>query len=743
MGRTGWVVLVMLAAACGRNRLQPPDALEHVQQLDLGAVPLPATGQGELALRNTGADALIVEAEVTGPDFAVSPEPLTLTPGATALLPVRFTPTALGVRTATLTLRGAWGQASVALRGRGTGPQVSVQPVLSFGTVPVVDARPRATSQASLTFRNLGTAGSVLRLDPARWAGDELCVGTFTTAGVCQPLPAREVFVGEPLEVPVSLRATSPGVGRWVVRWTTDDPLRGEVAVEVVALVEAAAPCRLSALASPVVLVNARGSVTMRHDGPGPCFIEGLSLTATPTGTLRLEGTPPVLPLRLLPGGSFTVAVALERLAPLASVGVLRVTGAGAPPLEVPLEVAQPGSPCLVVAPGQVDFGTQVRTCSTMPATVVLYNLCPLPLVVEDVAVSSAGAPPLPPQCQGPAACPEFFSAWVPGREVVLEPGQHLSLDLHYRPLDLGEDQGVLQVTTRDGRVSIPLAGRGSVPTALQHDTWAVPPVHHQDVLALVDASPSFLPKRAAVRSNLAALLQYWSEDRCLDLRWSLAAAEGAPDASVTLLADDAGVTSFRSQQPGFVARALVAFDSLPVGSETEACFAPAARLLTAPGGAPRPGVGVSVLCISDALEQSPDQGAARQAIATVRGAPPGWAAVVGSASSTCAIEAADEATWGPPWQQVLRVDICGPQWWEAFRPFDARRCGQLHFPLQARPEGLLEVRVDGQLTAPADATGAAVWSYDHTTNAIEFSNDHWVGPGVTVEARYWTGCPG
>jgi hypothetical protein len=251
----------------------------------------------------------------------------------------------------------------------------------------------------------------------------------------------------------------------------------------------------------------------------------------------------------------------------------------------------------------------------------------------------------------------------------------------------------------------------------------------------MVDTSPSFAPRRAAVRANLATWLAQ-SYLRCLDLRWAFAPADGAPDAGVTFALNDAGSAWTSTLDPDFSTRALSAFDALPAGSETEACVGPAAALMQSVP--PRDGGVFGGLCLTDALEQSPTPMAS---LAQLQARLPGPASttwsVVGGFSPGCAVEAQDDGVHGAlvTASNGAKESICAPSWWASFTPLGFPTCGaRSQYFLGSRPTVTsLEVRVDGVLV-PMTA-----WSYDAADNSVRFSSAPPLGSTITV--RYVPTC--
>lgn len=718
-----------LLAACS------PARLEHDDSMVFGDVELGQSRRVALALTNSGAATLALTIEAAG-DFVVEDAPATLGGGQTSILMVRFSPTDLGARTGTLTL----GDANVTLSGRGTGPRFSAAAQVTLPPIVLVTGEPPRASTSKLVVQNAGTAGSTLKLAPPRVDGAELCVGSFV-GSICEAwVPPASLETQTLLEVPLSVLLTTPGARRWSVVFPSNDALRPEVTTEVAVLVEAYEPCVFSAPAE-VVLINSAAALSVTHQGPGTCLVEKVTLESTPAGFLEFV-TGGLLPLRLAPGEKLSRVIRVRPPStPFGLTGKVRVLAAGTAALEVPIRLEPPASQCLVTSPSTLDFGIVRRDCSSPNRNVQLYNACSRPVTVLSVVVASAaGEGPGSPNCPGATPCPEFFLTTGVAPRTVIQPGSStpVMLSLKYRPINHGADTGAVVISTvEEADTVIALQGRGDL-SAQNVDSYRQDALPIIDVLVMVDASPSFVSKRASVRANLTPMLT-WMSSTCFDARWGFAAADGAPGAGVQLLANDAGVRWTSSGDPQFVERALSAFDALPVGSEQEACVGPAADVLQDAGV--RPGSFLSALCVTDALEQSPSPMSSLQAIEAQRtGSRFSWSAVTALSTSTCAVEAADDGVHGGLVNAAYGThqDLCDPAWGLNLVGNPSPVCGyRTTFYLTSRPASPseLELTIDGQPVPAAD------WTLDATSNAVVFAPGKAPTPGQTLEIKYHVAC--
>ena len=715
MRHFGWSLFLVSVAACSSGKL------EHEASVNFGVMAPGSQVTRTLALHNAGSAALTVRATMPIGDFAVTPSTLRLEAGARATLELTLSTTALGPATGVLNLATEDASAQVALSARVEGAQLSANTPVSFGTVPFVAGQAPEVARASLALRNLGTTTSMVRISDVHSNDAALCVGER-----CAGFSPVTLAGGQTLSVPLEWHASGEGPQRFTLTVTSDDPFHPEMTVEALAIAEPVSPCVLTATPTALVLVGDVGQLTLRHAGPGACVIRDVTVASNPTGRLHLVPPERPLPTHLEPGATLSLWVRHDALSMTNLTGSVRVDGVGAPPLEVPVSLSSLTLGSVVLNPSDLDFGVVPIGCGSLSRGISLYNLSAVPLTLTGVELVGASA--------------DFSLMNAPAANTVLTPGQApLVLSVQYRPRVLGQTEAAVVVHTNEADLLIALRGKGD-PAPFNTDTFANPPLARSETLVLVDASPSFLSRRPQVRANVEQLLR--SQDRlCSDSRWSFAPAEGAPSAGLARLANDAGQTTFSSLDPDFVEQALAALDTLPVGSEVEACLGPASQLL----GPADAGVARSVLCITDALDQTADAGGALARIAALGPPTTTWAAAVPTPSSTCTVEAPETFSWATflANNHGASADICDPNWSSGWINFDAVgwNCVRAAYYLTAQPASELEIRSNGQLMPHFDANGTALWSYDPVLNAVRFAPVATPGPGARVEISYSTGC--
>jgi hypothetical protein len=213
----------------------------------------------------------------------------------------------------------------------------------------------------------------------------------------------------------------------------------------------------------------------------------------------------------------------------------------------------------------------------------------------------------------------------------------------------------------------------------------------------------------------------------------AFAPAEGT--GPVTFALNDAGQPWSSSREPRFVENVLSGFDALPVSSEVEACVGPAAALLL--DGGVRAGSHLFGVCLTDALEQSPQPQAALASLASLSdGGSMSWNVVAPKAPG-CGEEALDDGVHASLVGATGRwANLCDPDWDLEFERFG---CAGSFFDgvffLSATPDGPIEVRVDGVLADASD------WAWSPSDNAIRFVPGKWPAGGQTVEVTATAAC--
>lgn len=697
----GWVALASLASltAC-----TPPD-LAHVDALNFFKVEAGTTSRAPFAVVNLGTTAERVELRVmSGADYSVEPDVLEVPAGARAEAIITLKPSTLGIRSGVLRVRSRSSAREVSLRGASVGPKLGIAKTVRLPLAALINGAP-AVVTTHVNLRNVGTLGTLLNLSPPVVDGSELCVGEFV-GETCVPWVPRSIGVEEFELMPLTLRVTEETRSAWTLTVRSNDLLEPERTVEVVADIGRYLPCQLEA-PRVVTVFSTDTPVFVRNVALGPCVIQRVHLDSGPERAIS-ESDDLFFPLELGPGQTMTRLLRMNPALFFFS-GRLIIEPAAGDEVEIELRPPAGSASCTVISPDAIDFGDVTLGCSSRRA-VGLYNLCADPLILQ-------------------GALPVGSEFTVNTNELLVTKERPTLMDVVFAPVSTGPRSVTLDVLTSTGSRPVQLTAN-VIDAPMQIDRFVQPTIPRSDVLFVVDSSPSFAAARARMRNELTVLLTSLGS-HCVDLGVAFAPAEGNPDAGVAFGLNDAGTAWSRRFEPGFINRALSAFDALPVSSEEEACIGPARRMLDA---LPVPDGGVvSGLCITDALEQTPN---AASELNALRARFPGfsWSTVNATSTSSCAVEAADDGVHASLTASTngQTADVCSA-WSAQFIPLVTTPCmTRSTFFLTGVPEGVIEVRVNGvQLSA------GTVWGYSVAQNAVVFAPNAIPPPGSTTEISY------
>jgi hypothetical protein len=269
--------------------------------------------------------------------------------------------------------------------------------------------------------------------------------------------------------------------------------------------------------------------------------------------------------------------------------------------------------------------------------------------------------------------------------------------------------------------------GAGVAPR-VQVDTFQFTQPRRNDVLLVLDDSPSFARQHAHVRDSLEANRRYgWTGTRTRIAVTTTDVSDGGPRGRFRTT--DAGARWAETTQSNF-ARDFDELTALSVtGAEHQSCLEAAARAVTPPwsvdpsanAGFMRPGVPLSILCITDDVDHTSTREAFRSSLLQLDAGLQYW--VVGPIGSQCTVDAVDDGGYLADTSALGggTEDIC--DWYGLYFGFGTRG-PQTNFFLSNTPRtsGSVTVEIDG-LPVPSTSDGGVNWSYDAAANAIRFSD--------------------
>ena len=590
--------------------------------------------------------------------------------------------------------------------------------------------------------------------------------------------------VGETFTVDVTYRPDDDGVDGASIQLLSNDTVTNPAAprsVEVQGLGRDLPPCDFELAPADLRfgIVEKDRAATLEvavrnHRADAECVIRDLRLSpgcdaafSLPAGPVELEVLPPAgelrIPLQFLPTA--------HRAAPYTCEVLFDISNPADPHQVVQARGASTES-CAFFAPPDLDFGTVKPGCAADDRQIVIFNMCPEPLVPADIVMAGGGSG-------------EFFVRSAPVPDSTISPGLPMVFRVAYRPVDEGNDHGGVLVSFVGEAEPhlVTLRGRAAL-DAVQTDTFEQGhgPV---DVLWVMDNSGGLSTPQAGVATNAAAFLQF-AQEQAIDFQIGVTTsglnspcgnpggAGGAEDGRLFPV-DNSRPRILKPTTPDLEAVWAANFH---VGTcHYDEFFMEAAyRALTPPvidhcddPRHPEPNDGncgflrkdadLSIIAVADENDNSPRleefylntflalKGFQADrfrfhAITGARGT--GCSANGGSEAGDRLIDLA-EATEGGSFHSICSGDWDGTMRDVSKAAFGYRSC----FSLKGRPEdtngngsvsdveGELQIRVDGLVSPSTGPQGQARWSYGADRKAVCYEPDFVPEPGRQVEISY------
>ncbi|MBL8913878.1 MAG: choice-of-anchor D domain-containing protein [Archangium sp.] len=398
--------------------------------LALGGRPVGQTSSPvTLVVSNTGSAPLTISGMViAGPnasEFALSMPPMfptTLAVAASLNVGVTVTPSARGMRTATLAITSdaPGSPTNVTLTATGQGPQLQVTPTsLAFGSVNV-----NTTASRTITIENVGE----LQLDLSQYQVTGANAAEFTMVGGPASLPPG--FNGT-LQVDFTPTASGSRVAQLSITSNTlgTNPVVIPFAGSGVAPQASINPPTFD-FGSLSVGASVMQTFVLQNTGTAPLVVAQIG--AMGVGYSGGGGTP----LNLMPGATHNIVVTFAPTMGGTLPGQLVVlsndpAGARTVPL-TGIGIA----PVISVMPAVIDFGGQLAGRTSSPRTVTISNTGTAALTVSAIGLMGGGAPAFDVQ---PGMLPRTVAA-----------GMQFSFPVTMRPIVLGPAMATLQITSND-----------------------------------------------------------------------------------------------------------------------------------------------------------------------------------------------------------------------------------------------------------------------------------------------------
>lgn len=381
-----WLVVGLVgvvASGCGDNGTAPLDATPGSDapcgasltatpsQLDLGTVRVTTSQTGTVAIASSGTCATrSLTLSLTGTnagEFAIASSScagMMLAPGDSCTIDVRFEPTTMGAKSASLMVDGADAPVSVALAAAastGGSALVASPTVIDFGqtAAPGTKQTVTVTNTAGVTTGVLAT--SLAGSNPTSYAiENDTCSGaTLAAAASCSFQIATTCTNAGLASTAIAAVNANPG-------GVTSVAIGGKVAASSCSAVLAVSPTQKDFGAQRITTTGTAQTFTFTNVGgrPSTALAATLSGTDSTQFTLSNDACTGVL---LAPGSSCTVDVAFSPTVPGARSAEVRVDGTASATL---VGTAVTGGGGLAVSPAMIDFGTSAMVGAKRTVTI-------------------------------------------------------------------------------------------------------------------------------------------------------------------------------------------------------------------------------------------------------------------------------------------------------------------------------------------------------------------------------------
>lgn len=426
--------------------------------LQFGSVPIGGDAQQSLTLTSSGTAPLEISAlNAKGADFsAQTPSlPLTLQPGQTLTLPVKFGPKTSGAKTGQLTISSnaaAAPSVMVSLTGNAEAPApppASGTPALTLSSTAVNfgSAQVGSTTGRSVTLTSSGTAAVVLQ--SLNVSGDGFAVGQMQLPLTLAP--------GQQVALPLTFTPPSAGTEQGNVA-LVDNATGSPDTISLAGTGTTPAGTTSPSLSAPAnvdfgdITVGSQGSrtITLVSNGTAPVTVSSIDVAGA-----SFSGPPQVLPQVLQPNQQMSLKLKFNPKAEGDASGTVTVASnsksGGTTIVKTHGKGVAATAPSLSASAsslsfGEVPLGSQaaksitITSTGTAPATINAANI-----TGSGYAATYAGVPV------------QNLSA-----PITLQPGQQVSFSVVFVPADANAANGQLTLSTDTGSpVNVALTGTG------------------------------------------------------------------------------------------------------------------------------------------------------------------------------------------------------------------------------------------------------------------------------------------
>lgn len=737
--------------------------------LDFGGVPMDRDATRTLLLTNVSTEPAEVKAmrvaEDTDASFTVGgfTTPVTIAPGASEQLEVRYSPGHTGEAKGLMTFEVASRRhpsTDVTLRGVGGATELCVSPVVvDFGIEPV-----GARESRKITLKNCGTAAqgaltiTGLRIDPASVSGP----ATFDVGPETMPIRLEP---GEEEEVRVFFEPLDVGPASAALTIDTDAFQSSGATVTILGEGRDHLPCQVAVTPQLVdfgTVPPGRGAVLgikVQNVGVDECPVKRIRFADDAGGRFFFPGSP-VQGVKMGPGDAFSFMVAFQSPpegGTFSGAVEMDVANPAAPRATIPL-IAHSQESCLVATPWYVDFGYGRLECPAAPQEIRYVNACATDVTVTDIAIGAG------------TTDGEFELSSIPRLPLVVAPGDAFTVRVNYRAEAGGMNLSPLFVTTTElpRPLEVTLLGESSA-TAEELDQFVQQDGKMVDVLFVVDNTASMVEEQPKLKAAMPAFAEA-ALQRGVDLNVAVTTtgieeandacpggakggeagrlfpADGSAPRLLTETTSDLGAALQRNVDVGlcaYVERGLEAARRALTEPLVDSYDDPRTPLLNdGNGGFLRDAAALALVFVGDEDDNSPDsvqtyvrafqqlKGIGQPQRTAIYAIAPGPSTCESSGAAGTRYQEAAQRTGG----EVLSV--CASDYAPLLRSVAGKAFSpQDSFPLSQTPEtGTLRVFLDGR-----ELQGG--WSYSSSSNAVDF--DSAPAAGSQVEVAYRRACGG
>ncbi|MFO0600081.1 MAG: choice-of-anchor D domain-containing protein [Myxococcaceae bacterium] len=631
------------------------------------------------------------------------------------------------------------------------------------------------------------------------------CTNDLPTAGAGRYDPVQGLEAGGAtslLDIPVRVTPNGLGMRAFTVKIFSNDPDEPVTTINVTANSVVLPPCDVEIV--PIALqfgIVSPPSVkdlgfSIRNRLMDVCLMSNLQLlpeSGTPAGMPAVFSLPggPIDELELMGGETKQIMVRAwpQGMLPPFPAQVTGKVGFNladpvAPSREVAL-TATIASSCLTISPNTLNFGTVKKDCNSPSRDFQIYNSCSTDVVINSSQLTAAaGEGPGGPNCPGTSPCPEFFvtTGIANGTRVTAGSTVPIGFSLKYHPINYGPDTGAFVISvTQNGQpldYVVALQGNGDN-QGLNTDTFRQDTKPKADILLVIDDSCSMGDKQTQLAQNMAAFLQYATSNQ-VDFQIGVTntelsdtergklctgSASGFNPCPHTSAARPPSMGILRPTTPN-LATQFAALVNVGTWGGSESCMEPATRALTAPyitdptanAGFLRNDAVLAVVCVTDARDQAPQapvfylnqliniKGAQRASQFTYNVVGP----FLPSAPANCSYDDPNDGRHDFMVSQTngVKEEICTPNWATSLERIGKNAFGyRTNFFLTSRPDlaaGPIQVAIDGMAIPAVDPnplTMSRIWTYEPTTNSVNFEPLYVPEPGKTLTITYIAEC--